>query len=284
MSIEVDIEHLNQWIGNTERAEDRVAARPAAALAATLDRHDGYPKNGDRLPYLWHWLYFLSCHDASELGEDGHAKLGGFLPPVPLPRRMWAGSRFEFGQPLQIGEAIQRQSRIKSINIKQGRTGTLGFVEVEHTITGDRGGGIVEQHDIVYREPSPPGASARPTAPAPDGAGWTVTIHPDPVLLFRYSAVTFNGHRIHYDRDYCRRVEGYDGLVVHGPLIATLLLEHAARQYPVLNLSRFSFRAVSPTLDTRPFQVSGARDGDQLKLWASSMDGALAMQAEAQCA
>lgn len=283
MSVQVDIETLNQWIGRTERAQDVVTARPVAALAATLDRHAGYPRDGDPLPYLWHWLYFLPCHDASELGDDGHAKLGGFLPPVPLPRRMWAGSRFEFGQPLQVGETIQRESRIENISVKRGRSGTLAFVEVQHAVVGDRGGNLLEWHDIVYREPPRPDAPVRDPVKAPDDAEWSVEIHPDPVLLFRYSAVTFNGHRIHYDRDYCREVEGYDGLVVHGPLIATLLLEHAGGRYPDLVLSRFEFRAVSPLLHTSPFLVHGRRDGSRLRLWASGPDGTLAMRAEAEC-
>lgn len=282
MSVEIDSDYLDQWVGKTERVRDLVTARPVASLAATLDRHADFPKDSDPLPYLWHWLYLLPCHDASEIGGDGHAKLGGFLPPIPLPRRMWAGSRFEFGTPLQVGETIERESRIKSIKIKQGKSGTLGFVEVAHAIAGDRGGRLLEEHDIVYREPPRENAPARDPVRAPDNAEWTVTINPDPVLLFRYSAMTFNGHRIHYDRDYCRDVEHYDGLVVHGPLIATLLLEHAARRVPGLSLSRFSFRAVSPTLDTRPFQVSGRKDGKQLSLWASSMEGELAMQALAE--
>jgi len=281
MSAAIDREPLDAWIGKTERLRDQVTAGPIASLAATLDRHPPPPRDGDPLPYLWHWLYFLPCHNASELGGDGHAKLGRFLPPVPLPRRMWAGSRFEFGPPLQMGETIERVSTIKRIDIKQGRSGVLGFVTVEHAVVGDRGGGLLEEHDIVYRERSKPGAAPRDPLPAPDNAQWTVTIHPDPVLLFRYSAVTFNGHRIHYDRDYCREVEGYDGLVVHGPLIATLLLEPAARQTLGLRLRRFSFRAVSPILDTQDFHVSGNREGGALSLWASRMDGALAMQAEA---
>ena len=274
------------WVGRTESHADVVTATPVAALAATLDRDDPPPRGGDPLPPLWHWLYFLPLARQSEIGPDGHPKRGGFLPPVPLARRMWAGSRLSFLQPLRIGEPIERTSTIVDITSKEGRSGPLVFVRVRHAIAGARGPAIVDEHDIVYREM--PARGERPATPprAPGTASWTRTIRPDDVLLFRYSALTFNGHRIHYDRRYATEVEGYPGLVVHGPLIATLLLELARRERPNATVMRFSFRAVSPLFDVAPFTVNGvpAADGDSLSLWAANPDGGLAMEAMATLA
>ena len=251
-----------------------ITAAPVRALAATLDRNDQEPQPGDPLPPLWHWLYFLPSHRQSELGPDGHAKRGGFLPPVPLPRRMWAGGRFEFKRPLRIGETVQRVSRIVDVKYKEGRTGPLVFVVVRHEISD----AIVEEHDIVYR-----GEVAAPQDPrqAPAEAAWERVIHPDDVLLFRYSALTFNGHRIHYDRRYATEVEGYPGLVVHGPLLATLLLDLLRRNLPGAAVTRFAFRAVSPLFDVAPFAVCGKPEGDAVKLWAKNAEGGLAMEATA---
>ena len=199
---------------------------------------------------------------ARGIGADGHPKRGGFLPDVPLPRRMWAGGRLAYSErAIRVGEAIRRSSEIAKVDVKQGRSGTLVFVLVKHRIEGAGGGSIEEEHDIVYRDAPQKGAPA-PTPPsAPTGASWTQTITPDPVLLFRYSALTFNGHRIHYDQPYVTRVEGYPGLIVHGPLISTLLLELLRREQPQRRLVRYSFRAVSPLFDTAPFTVSGAPAG-----------------------
>jgi 3-methylfumaryl-CoA hydratase len=273
----------SEWIGRTERSVDRVTAAPVAGLAATLDRDDPAPKDGDVLPPLWHWLYFLPHFRASDVGPDGHAKRGGFLPPIRLPRRMWAGGRVTFRAPLHIGESIARESRIVDIAHKAGRSGPLAFVVVRHTIEGRGGIAIVEEHDIVYRgEPGGQTPNADPP-PAPVGAVWSREIHPDPVLLFRYSALTFNSHRIHYDRRYVTDVEGYPGLVVHGPLIATLLVDLVRRQRPDAGLKTFSFKAVRPTFDLHPFHVNGqeAADGKTIRLWASDHEGWLTMDATA---
>ncbi len=277
----VDIEKLAAWKGRTETVEDVVTAYPVAALSATLDRDDSKPKTGDILPDLWHWLYFLPVHRQSEIGPDGHAKRGGFLPPVELPRRMWAGSRFDFRAPLRVGDTIRRTSTIVDVTAKSGATGQLVFVLVRHEITSSSGGSFTEEHDIVYRDlPSPDDKPTTPK-PAPDSAAWARGIHPDDVLLFRYSALTFNGHRIHYDRRYVTEVEGYPGLIVHGPLIATLLVELARRNDPRA-LRSFRFRAMSPLFDTAPFSVHGAPsdDGKSAKLWARNAQGGLAMEAE----
>jgi 3-methylfumaryl-CoA hydratase len=284
--MKLDIEHLKQWIGKTESRNDLATATPVHALAATLDRDDPAPEAGDPVPPCWHWLYFLPLHRQSEIGPDGHPKRGGFLPPVPLPRRMWAGSRLEFMRPLIIGSAITRNSRIADVSGKEGRSGPLVFVRVRHEI-GDAGGiCVVDEHDIVYRENPNPGDPVPAAQPAPADPEWVRTIRPDDVLLFRYSALTFNGHRIHYDRRYVTEVEGYPGLVVHGPLIATLLLDLLRRSIPDAKVVRFAFRAVKPLFDIAPFQVRGRRTGDgkSIQLWAQDADGALAMDATATLA
>lgn len=276
---------LQDWIGNTETLQDQVNPTPMAALAATLDQDIPPPQVGDALPPLWHWLYFLPIHRQSELGPDGHAQRGGFLPPVPLPRRMWAGGRFRFHQPLRVGESIRRTSTILRVDEKQGRSGPLVFVLVQHEIHSPAGLAIVEEHDIVYREMPAPGASAAPPTAAPTDPLWTQTLHPDDVLLFRYSALTFNGHRIHYDRRYVTEVEGYPGLVVHGPLVATLLLELVRRQQPGAVVSGFRFRAVRPLFDIAPFSVCGRPlEDNTVTLWAQDAAGYLCMEATATLA
>jgi 3-methylfumaryl-CoA hydratase len=273
----VDRINVTDWIGKTETRSDAVAAGPVAALSATLDRDDPPPQPGDPLPPLWHWLFFLDRHRASELGPDGHARRGGLLPPVPLPRRMWAGSRFEFHNPLRIGEQITRETRVIDIKEKSGRSGPLVFVVVRHEISNGDGVALTEEHDIVYRDHGP----AAPPQAAPSDAVWERTIQADDVLLFRYSALTFNAHRIHYDRRYATEVEGYPGLVVHGPLIATLLLDLLRRHEPTANVERFSFRAVSPLFDVTPFVVCGKPENKTIQLWAKDAAGNLAMSAEA---
>jgi len=281
--VDCDIEHLKTWIGRAETWADTATATPVRALAATLDREDPAPQTGDAVPPLWHWLYFLPVHRQSEIGPDGHPKRGGFLPPVPLPRRMWAGSRLEFVRPLRIGQAISRTSRIADVSAKEGRTGPLVFVRVRHEVLGDGELAVVDEHDIVYRDNPSPDDPVPPVRPAPADAQWRREIRPDDVLLFRYSALTFNGHRIHYDRRYVTEVEGYPGLVVHGPLIATLLLDALRRDRPDAQVARFAFRAVKPLFDTAPFQVCGRvePDGTTVQLWAQDPDGALAMEATA---
>ncbi len=202
-------------------------------------------------------------HRQSEIGADGHAKRGGFLPPVPLPRRMWAGSQFEFRSPVRVGDAVARTSTIDDVTTKEGRTGTLVFVKVRHEVrcNGAAEPALVEFHDIVYREAQRPDDVAPPPQAAPADAAWQREIVPDDVLLFRYSALTFNGHRIHYDRKYVTEVEGYPGLIVHGPLIATLLIDLLRRQMPEAEVATFRFKAVRPTFDLNPFRVNGAAAG-----------------------
>ncbi len=280
-----DIEHLGQWIGRAETRTDRIDLAKASALAATLDLPSA-PVEGDALPPLWHWMYFWSVSPASVIGPDGHPQRGGFLPPGTLPRRMWAGSRVNFRGALPVGAVAERTSLIKSVNVKQGKSGPLVFVTVAHEIAVNGEPVILEEHDIVYRDP--PQASDAPAIPkaAPTNAQWSQAIVPDPVLLFRYSALTFNGHRIHYDRSYVTEVEGYPGLIVHGPLIATLLIGQIARELPGREISSFAFRAVSPLFDIEPFSVHGRleEDGHSVMLWAANARGELALQADASLA
>ncbi len=277
----LDIEHLRSWIGKQETLTDRATLVPVEALSATLDRDDPAPKAGDPLPPLWHWLYFLPLARQSQIGPDGHPQRGGFLPPVPLPRRMWAGGRFSFLKPIGLEEKITRVSTVADVTVKQGRAGALCFVLVKHAVYGENGLALEEEHDIVYRDA--PGPNEPPPAPkaAPADGVWQRDIVPDYVLLFRYSALTFNGHRIHYDRKYVTEVEGYPGLIVHGPLIATLLVD-LLRRNTDKPLKTFKFRAVSPLFDIAPFSVHGRPGADgQVALWARNAQGNLAMEAEA---
>ena len=283
--------NLQDWTGRTETVDDAVTATPFAAMAATLDWPKDSalrPLSGTVLPLLWHWLYFLPLAPQSEIGTDGHPKRGGFMPPVPLPRRMWAGSDFEFHAPLRVGDALSRTSTILNVTEKSGRSGSLIFVKVRHEIRRNREAAVAltEHHNIVYRAAASPDDIAPPAQVAPSVSAWQRRIVPDDVLLFRYSALTFNGHRIHYDRKYALEVEGYPGLVVHGPLIATLLMDLLRQQLPHARVLRFEFKAVRPTFDITPFSVHGqpTPDGKSIHLWACDHDGWLTMDATAAIA
>lgn len=270
---------LQNWLGNTEKSEDIISPQQANLMCATLGRMQD-KKPGDILPPLWHWLYFPVALPLEKLGRDGHPQLGGFLPPVDLPRRMWAGGRLTFFAPILIGEYAQKTSRIENIVIKSGRTGPLCFVTVSHTITVDGQPRLREEHDIVYRQDPSQGAAKPDLLPAPDTTDWHREITTGPVTLFRYSALTFNGHRIHYDRIYAREVEGYPDLVVHGPLIATLLADLATSNHG--QLRTFTYRALSPVFDSAPLVIEGEGGKTAARLWAKTPDGFLAMQAEAE--
>ena len=293
MTVHIDpqlLAHLQTWQGRSETLEDLITPAPLRALSATLDRDDALPVAGTDLPPLWHWLFFLPHHRQSEIGPDGHAKRGGFLPPVPLPRRMWAGGRLQWHAPLKVGDAVKRVSTIQSVTHKAGRTGDLLFVLVKHEVFNAHGLCLTEEHDIVYR----PAAQATDPVPAPIAASslaepgemWTRDVVPDDVLLFRYSALTFNGHRIHYDRKYVTQVEGYPGLIVHGPLIATWLVD-LVRRHTDRSIQRFEFKALRPTFecaDQRHVRVSGQLQagGQHVRLWAQDHEGWLTMQATAE--
>jgi 3-methylfumaryl-CoA hydratase len=283
MSTEQD--DLRAWIGRSETIQDTIYPTPYVALSATLDRPASPAATGTLLPPLWHWLYFLPVHRQSDLGADGHARRGGFLPPVPLPRRMWAGSQLEFRSPLRVGDRVARTSTIEDVSAKEGRTGKLVFVKVRHEVRCNDSSepALVEFHDIVYREAQGLNDAAPPPQSEPQDAAWRRRIVPDDVLLFRYSALTFNGHRIHYDRQYVTQQEGYPGLVVHGPLIATLLMDLLRRQLPDAEVAGFRFKAVRPTFDLDAFHVNGQpqADGKTIRLWASDHEGWLTMDATA---
>jgi 3-methylfumaryl-CoA hydratase len=274
-----DPDILSRWIGRQETVRDVIDARPARLMASLFPGMPP-PKDGEVLPPLWHWLYFLDAAPLDALGRDGHPRRGGFLPPVALPRRMWAGGRLVFERGLRIGDRAERISTIRSVALKQGRTGPLCFVTVRHEVMVDGKVALTEEHDIVYREDPAPGVPkpVPPAAPEPTPARATIT--PSPVMLFRYSALTFNGHRIHYDRIYATETEGYDGLVFHGPLTATLLAAHAER-VGGRPLARFGFRGVSPLVDTAPFTIDAVCEDGAARLWAATQTGGVAMEAQA---
>lgn len=286
----MDKASLQDWIGGSETAADLISPERCIALARALDRSDAGLIAGTPLPPLRHWLYFWSITTRARLGRDGHPALGEFLPDVgrfwngAQTRRMWAGSRIDFHHPVPLGRPARRISTIENVVEKSGRSGRLVFVTVRHEIYYSTTLCITDRHDIVYREDIPGAALPRPEA-APANQQWDEGFVADPVLLFRYSALTFNGHRIHYDRDYARHVEGYEGLVVHGPLLATLLVDFAGDALPGRQLRQFGFRGRRPVLDGRPFSLRGRLSGENaVSLWIVDADDALAMTAEARFA
>ena len=277
------LEHLRQWVGRKEAHQDLATAWPITALAATLDRDDPPPRDGDAIPEGWHWSYFLETALARELAHDGHPKRGGFLPPVSLPRRMWAGGRLDFRRPIKIGEKLARESEILSVEPKSGKSGNLVFVTVRHTLSVAGEVAVVEEHDIVYRDAAISGAPSAPGKPAPANAVWRHDVMPDEAMLFRYSALIFNAHRIHYDIDYCRKEEGYPGLIVHGPLQTTLLLDLSRRNAgkPVRKLD---YRAISPVFHNQKLTIGGipSADGASAQLWTAGPSGHIAMTGTVQ--
>jgi 3-methylfumaryl-CoA hydratase len=282
--VHIDLDHLRQWIGRSEQASDVVTSRLVTGLRATIDETAPDLVEEVESPLAVHWCLAPLTVPMAQLGPDGHPARGGFLPPVPLPRRMWAGGRLEFSDRLQVSDTITRNSTIRDVTLKQGRTGSLCFVTVDHEIATQRGLAIRERQDIVYRDaeaarPASPTATPAPPEPAPPKAQWSRAVPADPVLLFRYSALTFNGHRIHYDRSYCIDVEGYPGLIVHGPLQATLLLEFATSLKGGRPPRTFDFRGVKPLFDGSDFTVNAYEDGDGLRLWTANAGGQVAMEA-----
>lgn len=279
---EIDIQHLRQWVGKQETREDVIALGTARAMAATLDWEKA-PDLGDELPAPWHWLYFLATEPQSRIGSDGHPRRGGFLPPVTLPRRMWASGDVRFVQPLYIGDSVKRVSTVTSVTHKVGGSGDLVFVVVRHEIYARGQLAVSEDQNIVYRADPAPGAPSPPAVAPRQVAQFGRELCADPVLLFRFSALTFNSHRIHYDRDYAINEEGYAGLVVQGPLSATLLLDlvrSEARAAGVVgDIESYDYRALRPLIAGHPFQLQGCRDEQGVSLWVVDHVGAMTMQA-----
>lgn len=278
----LDLNHLRAWIGKKQTHDDIASAWPVAALAATLDRRDPFPQPGEALPQSAHWLYFLETAPASDLSHDGHVRRGGFLPPVPLPRRMWAGGRIDFRQPIRVGAHIRRVSEVVAVDAKQGKSGNLVFVMVRHTVSAGGTVALVEEHDIVYRDAAKKGEPAAAGKPAPQQAAWRRTVEMNEAALFRYSALIFNAHRIHYDIDYCRDVEGYPGLIVHGPLQTTLLLD-LCRRHDTRPVRRLEYRAMQPIFHQEQFTVNGqpAANGNAVELWTANAAGGYATRGTA---
>jgi len=279
MSLTLDPAILSQWIGRSETAIDTIDAGPATLMNTILPSGRDFTA-GTELPPLWNWLYFPNETPLAELGEDGHPALGGFLPPVNLLRRMWAGGRFEFSRDLTIGSQVQRTSKIINVTLKSGRSGKLCFVTVRHDYSCQGHHCLSEEHDIVYRyHPNPQAPAPLPQKP-PQSPDFKEIVTPSAVMLFRYSALTFNSHRIHYDIDYCRDIEGYPGLVFHGPLTATFLANFAERHWSK-PLQSFEFRAVSPLYDRASFRICAKSDSKGALLWAETPEHGLAMTASA---
>lgn len=274
---------LTDWIGSQETREEIIAEFPAQAAAAMLDL-DGEPMtHGKPLPPLWHWFYFLPKASRSQIDHDGHPKRGGFFPPVDLPRRMFAGARTTFNQPITIGEPAVRQGEILKVAEKSGNSGRLVFVTVRYRIQQGGQVRVEEEQDIVYKEPGPPIPEPQPLPALPDApaGSWVKDVTPDTVLLFRFSALTFNAHRIHYDRPYACHEEGYPGLVVHGPLTAVLLAGMTRENSPK-RIARFRFQGRAPLFDLHPFRLVGRPQGDTVTLDAYGPDGEIAMRADAE--
>ena len=280
-SEKIDLGHLRKWIGKTQEASDTVTVQLVKALRATLFLDIGAPKTGDAAPVTTHWCLAQPVAPMNELGPDGHPARGGFLPPVPLSRRMWAGGHLEFLDTLRVGDDVTRLSKISDVAMKSGSTGILCFIAVEHIITTPRGIAIKERQDLVYRDVAPGGEQKTHAATPPPTAQHRETHMADPVLLFRYSALTFNGHRIHYDRDYVTKVEGYPGLVFHGPLQAALLVEFAARLHGNKAPAKFSYRGVQPLFDGGEFSVNANEGRTEMALWTANNAGTPPMQATA---
>jgi 3-methylfumaryl-CoA hydratase len=280
MTEKLDLDHLRQWIGRSTQVSDTVTAQLTKGLRATLFLEIGEPKVGDAAPITVHWCLGQPVVAMSELGPDGHPARGGFLPPVPLPRRMWAGGELEFVGALRVGDEVTRTSRIADVTLKTGSTGTLCFVAVDHLIATSRGAAIRERQDIVYRNVSP-AASGSMKSVSPPAAQHRETHMADAVLLFRYSALTFNGHRIHYDRDYVTRVEGYPGLIFHGPMQAALMVEFAAKLRGGRVPKKFSYRGVQPLFEGSEFSVNANITDAGMELWTANSERQPTMKATA---
>ena len=262
--------NLSEWIGNHQTTQDSICEVLVRRMAATLGVTS--PKIGEPLPALWHWMFFQPELNKTELGADGHPQVGGFMPPAFGRNRMWAGGSLEFSQPLIIGKPATCNSSIENIIEKQGSTGSLVFVTVRHDYTQQGEHKFTERQNIVYRLPTPP----KHTSDAAPKAQWSTHVTPNSTLLFRYSAVTFNGHRIHYDYPYVTETEGYDNIVVHGPLMATLALHGCLNAHPNKVLKSFKYRGVRPATLGHDIHIEGKMLNDsQAEVWISNDNGVI---------
>jgi 3-methylfumaryl-CoA hydratase len=280
-----ELEKLREWVGRRESAVDEVTRPLVHRMAATLDRDDPMPKTGDVLPYIWHLVLFPRVVRHSQIGPDGHPRRGDFLPPVPLPRRLFAGRRVTFHDDLRVGDEVRRDSFIKDVKIKSGRSGTMVLLTLGTEIFSPRGMAISEEHDVIYRPDPVPGTPPAPPQPAPGNPVWKKSIVPDPVMVFRFSALCFNGHRIHYDHPYVTGTEGYPGVVVPGSLHTTLAVELAReRAGKPLRYKSMAWRNVRPLYAGRPITLCGepAASGRSLKLWVMDADDALSLTIDAE--
>ncbi len=281
--MKIDIEHLRQWIGRSETRSDEVTAAPVAGLSVTLDRDDPYPKTGDVLPPLWHVLYFLPLSRQSELRIDGMGKTSTFLPPVPLPRQVYGGTEIQFFQPLKVGERITRTSKILDVQLKEGRNGSLVLIKLQNEIQNSSGPALIEKIDMVFREDPKPTDAAPAPQPAETDAQWRRSLRTNSVQLFRFSALMFNSHRIHYDHKYAVEVERYPELLVQGSFTAVQVFELVRNSLPTRRVKQYSSRAFRPIFNETPFEVCAKLEPDQktLKLWVSDSEGFLALGATA---
>ena len=279
----IDLEHLRTWIGRSVDDEDALDVRHARLMAAALGLDQLALQPGVPLPPLWHWLYFLQGLPPNELGPDSHPARGGFLPPVPLGNRMWAGGQLTFHRELPLGATVSKRSQVVAVDHKRGRSGDLVFVTVQHDVLLAGQLAVSELHNIVFKAPSPPHAAPEPIAQPRPMPIATEAFTPNSTTLFRYSALTFNGHRIHYDVDYCRETEGYSALVIHGPLTATLLAGLAQR-VAMQPLRRFEYRGLRPALLGQTLQLEATPDPTEtggFLLHAVLADGTACMEAKA---
>lgn len=279
----------NEWVGREERREERLDAALARRWCATFD----LPGPPDPLPQGIHFCLCAPEAATGDLGEDGHPRRssgsGGLLPPIPQPRRMWAGSAIAFHRPVAIGDLIVRTSRVAAISEKKGSSGPLVFVEVEHETHADGSLAVSERQTLVFRGAAPPDAGLSPPELSgnrfnPGNGDAYRVVTPDPMLLFRYSALTFNSHRIHYDLPYARDIERYRGLVVHGPLTASLLLLLAGERFGHNRLADFSFRGTSPAVAGEELHLVLRGSGDAYEMGAFASDGRQVTKAEARLA
>jgi 3-methylfumaryl-CoA hydratase len=284
----LDLDDLRSHIGRSQTATDVIHPGPANFLRLALGRPEPELREGDALPPAWLGLYFLPRVASDALRPDGSPRDTGVVPPLALPRRMFAGERVRFHAPVRVGETLRRETRLADISVKQGGTGTLVFATITSRVYGPSGLALEDERRTVFREEVKTGErnqAPRRDSP-PSDAPWRHSVTPDPVLLFRFSALTFNSHRIHYDRTWATEVEGYPGLVVHGPLTTTLLIDFARDQNPEKRIASYATQARAPLFDTAPFELRGrpASSGRGCELWAVTPEGTIAMGAEVELA